>query len=644
MRRTRDFTPRAFVVGILCSFFIAAGSPYGNMMINYYGMSADFITAGALFLFFILVGLANAVLRLLNRSFGLSPAELMLVYVMMIVASAIPSWGLVEAFLTIITGVSYYATPENGWIELIHPHISDWLIPQEKEAIYGFYEGLPQGTPLPWRAWTRPLLYWCSFFIVLYFVMMCMMVIIRKQWVEKERLIYPLAALPLEMVKADGSGSILPPFFKNKLMWLGFAIPFVFASWNAFHEYFYFIPPIKSVWYARIFRQTMTLKFMLSFPILGFGYLLNLDVAFSLWFFHLLYRIQEGICRTIGFSMGHPDPLGGEFPIASYEGMGALIVLVLLVLWTARSHLEDVFGKAFGRDSQVDDAEEVLSYRTAVFGMIGGLFFLAFWLRASGMPFSILPLFLFLAFVIFLGLTRIIAEGGVGFCRSPHIPQPFITGSIGNTALGPAGLTALAFSFVWVSDIRTIVMTSTANGLKLADRIGMNKRRLFWAVMVAVVVGLAGSIWMILTLSYEYGGINFNVWFFRECHSVPWNFLDRNLRNPESVNWGAWLFTGIGAGLMALLMVMRHRLLWWPIHYIGLPISGTYMARNIWFSVFLAWLLKSVILKYGGPKWYRALRPFFLGLVLGQIVCAGMWLIIDSFTGMSGNNVTVGVG
>jgi hypothetical protein len=57
----------------------------------------------------------------------------------------------------------------------------------------------------------------------------------------------------------------------------------------------------------------------------------------------------------------------------------------------------------------------------------------------------------------------------------------------------------------------------------------------------------------------------------------------------------------------------------------------------MWFSVFAAFLLKSTVLKYGGPTLYRRTLPFFLGLILGEIVPAGVWLVIDSFTGMSGN-------
>jgi len=53
--------------------------------------------------------------------------------------------------------------------------------------------------------------------------------------------------------------------------------------------------------------------------------------------------------------------------------------------------------------------------------------------------------------------------------------------------------------------------------------------------------------------------------------------------------------------------------------------------------VLVSWAIKSIVLKYGGPTLYRTTRPFFLGLILGQICVAGMWLIIDFFTGMEGN-------
>jgi hypothetical protein len=74
---------------------------------------------------------------------------------------------------------------------------------------------------------------------------------------------------------------------------------------------------------------------------------------------------------------------------------------------------------------------------------------------------------------------------------------------------------------------------------------------------------------------------------------------------------------------------------WWPFHLLGFPISSAF--GPMWFSVFAAFLLKSAVLKYGGPTLYRRTLPFFLGLILGEIVPAGVWLVIDNFTGTSGN-------
>ena len=79
------------------------------------GLTSDYITQGAIMLFFILVAMLNPLLKLINRRIALSSAELVLIYIMMIVASAIPTWGLVTNMFHIITRPFYYASPENDW-------------------------------------------------------------------------------------------------------------------------------------------------------------------------------------------------------------------------------------------------------------------------------------------------------------------------------------------------------------------------------------------------------------------------------------------------------------------------------------------------------------------------------------------------
>ena len=93
---------------------------------------------------------------------------------------------------------------------------------------------------------------------------------------------------------------------------------------------------------------------------------------------------------------------------------------------------------------------------------------------------------------------------------------------------------------------------------------------------------------------------------------------------------------------MGLLTLARHRFVWWPVHPLGFATGTFYVMKFVWFSVFVAWLVKTIILKYGGASLYRRARPFFLGLILGQISVAGLWLVIDYFTGMVGNQFIAG--
>ena len=644
--KVTGITLKSLFLGVLCSFFLNVVGPYTVFVLHTAGMSADFITAGAVFLFFILVGGINSLLKLIGREWALSTPELVVVYIMMIVASVPPTWGLMGNLPSILGG-NYYATPENDWERLIMPYVKDWLIPNDPLAAKYLYEGLPKGMSIPWSAWKIPAITWSALILVVYFVMICMMVIIRAQWTQRERLIFPLMQLPLEMLQEGKSKSIVSPFFKSKLMWGGFLIPFILLSTRGLHHYFHQIPPVELTTGFMAFRRTTWMYVMLCFPILGFTYFINLDVAFSLWFFHVLAKAQTGVFRILGVDIpGRVEVFTAMgSPSISHQGMGAMIVLIAFGLWMGRGHLKLVFSKAFTGNADVDDSNEALSYRTAVFGMIGGMIFISIWLWLSGMQWWVVPIFLIAAFIIFLSLARVIAEGGVGFCRSQMIPQPFVVYGLGTEFLTPSTLVSLVFTYSWVADIRTTVMASSINGFKLADSTGVRKRPLFWVIMLAIVVGSVTSGWMTLMLAYRYGGVNLQSWFFDGMPHTAFDFAAHKMNNPVTADivWPRWLFTGIGAAIMAVLMLLRHRLVWWPLHYLGFPISDTWVMTAAWFSIMLGWLFKWIILKYGGIRLYRTFRPFFLGMILGQISCAAVWMVIDYFAHTVGNYIHIGV-
>ena len=155
-------------------------------------------------------------------------------------------------------------------------------------------------------------------------------------------------------------------------------------------------------------------------------------------------------------------------------------------------------------------------------------------------------------------------------------------------------------------------------------------------MILALLIGTMGSFWMIFHAAYQHGGINLNGWFFNYAPAVAYDNAVRNLE-PEGIYWPGMGFLLGGAAAMALLLVAYHRLPWWPLHPIGFPISSVDLLNQIVLNVFIAWLIKAVVLKYGGSGFYLRSRDFFLGMIAGQMLVNGVWLVIDYFTGMMQN-------
>ena len=75
------------------------------------------------------------------------------------------------------------------------------------------------------------------------------------------------------------------------------------------------------------------------------------------------------------------------------------------------------------------------------------------------------------------------------------------------------------------------------------------------------------------------------------------------------------------------------------LHPVGFAVGSVWLMDELWFSIFVAWLIKTLILRYGGPTLYRRVVPFFLGLILGQYTAAAFWFLVDLYTGKTGNQV-----
>ena len=641
-------TLRAVAVGALLSLGISMFFAYARLGMATAGMSADYITAGAIFFFFALTAVVNPLLKLIRFSWGFTRSELIVVYIMMIMASAIPTWGFTANLIALLPSVFYYATPENNWAELLHPYVTEWLAPQDPDAVKYFFEGLPLGQPIPWAAWARPLAAWCSFILAIYLMMITIMVIMRRHWVDHDRLTFPLLQLPLDMTEEGERGSHFSPFVKQPLLWLGFALPLLLLSSSALNHYFPFIPEISLRNNVPLFGNSMVVATNINFIALGLSYFLSLDVAMSVWLFHLLAKGQIAAENVLGFSLQGRRDLFTEGSLSvAYQGMGAMLVLVVLGLWTSRHYLRQIAGKVLHGGDEVDDSRELLSYRAAVVVLFGACVYATAWLTAAGVSLPVSVFFMMVAFAVFYGLARIVAEGGLGFARAQMTAHPFVINAVGSEAITSSGLVTLGFTYSWAGDLRTMVMASAINGMKLADSGGVRGRPLFWIMLLAIVISLAGSVAMLVWMGYRYGGVNLDWWFYNRFGQIVHGDSAHKIANPVMPleQWATigprYLFAGIGATVMGFLMWARHHWVWWPTHYLGFPIGATLMMNWTWFSIFLGWLMKGIILQYGGIPVYRRMRPFFLGLILGHVFASGFWVVFDFFTGETGNRIPV---
>jgi hypothetical protein len=185
-------------------------------------------------------------------------------------------------------------------------------------------------------------------------------------------------------------------------------------------------------------------------------------------------------------------------------------------------------------------------------------------------------------------------------------------------------------------------MTSSINGMKLVTGREGNKGRVGLAMVIAMVAGMAGAIWVTMHLNYTRGGANMRQF---GVPSLAYQFTEYHMKNPVEPGWiwQRWGFTGIGAAVMWALVFLRHRFAWWPIHYIGFAVGDTWVMGRAWWSVFIGWLAKLVIMKAGGANMYRRYMPIFLGLLFGQLMCGAFWMAWDAWHGIVKDYVYIGV-
>ena len=626
-------TLRAALIGLVLSGLLAY-LDVGVQAVGATGLAAltsDGHGSGALFFLCLLICITTLLKRLGILRSGLAPRELLVIFSMLLMVSGVTTRGLMSQLIPHMVGFAHYATPDNKWDSQVLPILPDGLTIVDPSVAKGFFEGMESGEGAPYRSWVGPLLAWGLMLAALYLTMISVMVILRKPWMDQERLPFPIAQLPLSLIEGDAGE---PPLLRNRVFWAGFAVPALVGLSRILHGFLPFIKTINFSFYVRFFRNSIGLPFYTDFYILGICYLVSLEILGSILLFTLISYFQTYLIILSG------SPLLGSPPYTPYahhthlhqETIGALVVLVGFGLYEARGHLRDVFRKAFGSASDVEDGDEILSYRSAVIGSMVGLVFTGVWLRLTGISLWVIPVFLGVMVVTFTGVTRVLAESGL-VLRAPLSPMQLFLHSAGTQMLGGPTTAGFFLAQPWSFPARTHVMASTSTTLKLTHRKGRRSGPMLTLAFLALFVGGVTAAATMLHYAYSLGAYGFtDHYYVIKALNYHMNYYGGAIVEPSEGQPIRLFWSGLGAVIMGLLILARKLFYWWPILPVGFLI-GNLPSWAYWINVLVAWLVKRNVLKYGGPSLYGRTRPFFLGLILAEAVSKSLFPLLAMITG-----------
>ena len=631
--RGRGVTWRAILIGLV----LIPIHVYWDIVIEvgWYNLDSSclplFVTP--IFILFALV-LANMLWDRLRPGRALAQGELLTVYIMQVLAIAMAGHDTLQNLMGTIVNPAWQpiANPEVKWPQTFYAFLNRSLFLWNERSLRPFMEG--HSTAYLWanlRPWLAPLAWWTLFVMVTVAMFLAITVLVRRAWTEQEKLAFPIIQLPLAIT----DGGARTGFFNSRLMWAGFALAAAINALNGFHYLFPSLPslPVR-IGEVTIRPQTWPwnrVDFPLSFyPFaIGLAYFLPLDLSFSCWFFYLFRKFQ-----TVGSAALGWDRIQ-DFPYIPAQTSGAWLGFALVIAYGMRRYLAEVFLTALGRKT-MDDSREPLRYRTALLILVVGSIFLIFWGRATHMKVWAVFAFFGICFLLGLAITRVRAELG-----APHEvtfwgfnPQIVMVSLFGTQAIGVPALTGMAAVY-WINrGYRNHPMPNQLEAFKMAEATGMDTRRLVWVMLLALGVATLSTYWAHLHLGYHDGmaakAPGFKYWSGAEGFNQVQNWVEFGSPGQEARR----VAMTAGFVMVVVLRFLRTQYLWWPFHPAGYALGMSYAMDYFWFAFFVSWLIKLVLVHYGGMKTHRAAIPFFLGMILGDYVTGSLWSLYGPAKGI----------
>ena len=616
-------TLRAVALGLAFVVAFAFLIPYLDDVKHGPDLGTRPINGASILALALILGPINGLLLWRVRKRALTRAETLTVYAMVAASAGISTVGYATFVTVMATASHYFASPENRWAILVQPHIPPWLTVNHPDAVRWFWEGIPDHQAIPWSVWFRPMLSWGLIGTCLLTGSFCLLSLMRRDWIEAQRLTFPLAQIPLEAVGHRGiPGQSL---LHQPILWAGFAVAFLDGLLRLLSRYIPAVPYLSMEWpIGRAFSENVVpwgvlnlVEFDLSLPSIGIMCLLPAEVSLSLWLFHVLYYASAVVLSALGFvGRGRFGYNPGAF---GYQTAGALVGFGAFVLYQSRRTILAAGRAWWDRCARGHDRLELLAPRYALLGVVLSTLVLCLVGRAAGAQLWRLLLLLFMFYTTAISLARVVAAAGTNHVECGPPVRVMLDGALGTIGARPGTFALLnPLNGAFMTDYSASFMHYAANDMKIlhAGRIRGTSAvlALAAAVFIMVALGPVGRVWS----GYQHGVAGFNQWIY---HGIPrWEFgsIAENLQTPQPADIRWIVATASGAVIACLLALLQTHVPWWRLSPVGFLLQGGWGINVlIWANALVGWAVVTVIARTGGLRLYYKLRPAFIGLFLG---------------------------
>ena len=665
-------TWRSVSLGLFGVVLVCGLTPYNDYALNNTFLVGNNLPIGVVMLTFAFVLGVNAPLRRWRPAWAVSGSELAVALGMTLISCGLPSSGLMRYLPPALVSPFYNALTDRPFLDLLDQmHLPAWVYPtmrgtgpgqwKNSPVVIGYIGRWTEDGPPPYAAWAKPVAAWGVFLAGLYGSLLCLAAIVRRQWFENERLAFPLAQIHLALIDDPEPGRAVNATLRQRSFWVAFAGVFALHAWNGLGLYFPKHFPAIPVYYNVLYRIMSNPPWSyvqgdfkgaaVFFTAVGVTYFLSNSIAFSLWFFFVALQVWRMI---VGTTTGDPTAYGTAGGLDQH--IGGVAAFVVSVLWVGRRHWRLVIAQAWRGHRPGEPNGRYLSYRAATFGLLGCLTVMIAWLWLAGCTLVGAVVVVLTVVTLFMVITRIIAESGLmhGQLLVPVTTPWTLAAAYGHPMLAPLKTFFIASTVQATQfDFREPVPVYATHGLKVIDQTAYGGhdndadsehdtpaarrtgRRVLAMLGVALLVGYLVSFGSTLWVEYRYAwtldtpGHAVNDWGTfvspqQKLVDATETYARGRYRPPVSPAG----HIAFGFALTSVLSALRLRFAWWPLHPIGYLMLYTYPGTHLWLSVFLGWLAKNLVLRFGGPKLYTDAKPFFLGLIVGESAAAAFWLVL----------------